>query len=66
MNTPNDPNDGKGGETSAQKIAASIQGMGDWRGETLARIRALIARKKDYNIVATGEASKLTVSSLVR
>lgn len=50
MNTPNDPNDGKGGETSAQKIAASIQGMGDWRGETLARIRALI-KQADPDVI---------------
>ena len=50
MKTPNASNDGKGGESSAQKIDASIQGMGDWRGETLARIRALI-KQADPDVI---------------
>jgi len=34
--------DVKGGESPARLIDARIKGLGDWRGETLARIRALI------------------------
>ena len=33
---------GTGGETPAQLIDLKIQQLGDWRGETLARVRALI------------------------
>ena len=34
--------EGKGGESSSQAIDARIDELGDWRGEMLARIRALI------------------------
>jgi hypothetical protein len=33
-----------GGESPSQLIDARIEELGDWRGETLARIRALIKR----------------------
>ena len=36
------PNDGKGGESPSQLIDARVKELGDWRGETLARLRALI------------------------
>jgi hypothetical protein len=32
----------KGGDNPSQLIDARIAGLGDWRGETLARVRALI------------------------
>ncbi len=32
----------KDGETASQRIDARIQELGDWRGQTLSRIRALI------------------------
>ena len=35
-------NDGDGGPTPSQLIDARIEELGDWRGETLARIRALV------------------------
>jgi hypothetical protein len=34
--------DGKGGDPASQLIAARIKALGDWRGETLARVRLLI------------------------
>ena len=34
--------EGTGGASPSQLIGASIKALGDWRGETLARIRALI------------------------
>jgi hypothetical protein len=34
--------EGKGGDTPAQLIDARIAALSDWRGETLARVRALI------------------------
>lgn len=43
---------GTGGETPAQLIDARIQALGDWRGQTLARIRALI-READPDVVET-------------
>jgi hypothetical protein len=36
--------EGKGGESPSQLIDARIKELGDWRGETLARIRILIKR----------------------
>jgi hypothetical protein len=35
-------NEGKGGTSRSRLIDAKIKALGDWRGETLARIRALI------------------------
>ena len=42
--------DGKGGEAPAALIDARIAALGDWRGETLARVRALI-READSDII---------------
>jgi hypothetical protein len=35
-------NDSKGGDSPSQLIDARIEELGDWRGETLARVRALV------------------------
>ena len=45
-------NDGASEASPAQLIDAKIQALGDWRGETLARIRALI-RQADPEVVET-------------
>ena len=37
-----DSKDGKVGDSPSQLINARINELGDWRGETLARVRALI------------------------
>ncbi|MFL5198581.1 MAG: DUF1801 domain-containing protein, partial [Microvirga sp.] len=42
--------DGKGGDSASYLIDARIGELGDWRGETLARIRALI-READPDVV---------------
>jgi len=39
---PKDENDSANGETPTQLIDARIAALGDWRGETLTKIRALI------------------------
>ncbi len=36
--------EGNGGESPSQLIDARIEELGDWRGETLARVRALVKR----------------------
>jgi len=36
------PKEGEGGDSPSQLIDARIKDLGDWRGETLARIRRLI------------------------
>ena len=41
-NRKNGSEEGKGGGSPSQLIDARIEELGDWRGETLARIRALI------------------------
>ena len=41
---------GNGGESPARLIDARIEELGDWRGETLARIRTLI-RQADPDVV---------------
>ncbi|WP_332680705.1 DUF1801 domain-containing protein [Bosea sp. (in: a-proteobacteria)] len=40
----------EGGDTPSQLIDARIKELGDWRGETLARVRALI-RQADAEVV---------------
>src|SRR5438445_7288500 len=40
--TTSGPKDGKGGASPSELIDARVEELGDWRGETLARIRALI------------------------
>jgi hypothetical protein len=42
--------EGGGGESPAQLIDARIRELGDWRGETLARVRALI-KEADPDVV---------------
>ena len=42
--------EGKGGETPSQLIDARISELGDWRGETLARIREFI-KQADPDVV---------------
>ena len=42
--------EGKGGASPARLIDARIKKLGDWRGETLARVRSLI-KEADPNVV---------------
>ena len=42
--------EGKGGDSPSQLIDARIEELGDWRGETLARVRSLI-READPEVV---------------
>jgi hypothetical protein len=42
MNTKSDSNERDGGDSPSQIIDARIKELGDWRGETLARVRMLI------------------------
>jgi hypothetical protein len=42
--------DGKGGDTPSQLIDARIEELGDWRGETLARVRSLV-KQADPEVV---------------
>ncbi|MDQ3726316.1 MAG: DUF1801 domain-containing protein [Actinomycetota bacterium] len=46
----NVPMTGKAGDTPAQLIDARIAELGDWRGETLARVRSLI-KEADPDVV---------------
>jgi hypothetical protein len=50
--TSGDTTEAAGEETASQLIDARIQALGDWRGETLARVRALIKRA-DPEVVET-------------
>jgi hypothetical protein len=45
-----DSNDGKGGDSPSRLIDARIAELGDWRGETLARVRILI-KQADPEVV---------------
>jgi hypothetical protein len=38
------PTEAKGGDSPSRLIDARIKALGDWRGETLARVRALIKK----------------------
>jgi hypothetical protein len=42
--------EGKGGESTSQLIDARIKQLGDWRGETLARVRSII-KQADPEVV---------------
>jgi hypothetical protein len=42
--------EGKGGDSPSQRIDAQIKELSDWRGETLARVRALI-KQADPEVV---------------
>src|ERR671917_1104781 len=44
------PKDGNGGDSPSRLIDARIKELGDWRGETLARVRALI-KEADPDVV---------------
>src|SRR3954453_23088719 len=48
--TRNDSKQGKEGESPSRLIDARIEELGDWRGETLARVRRLI-RDADPEVV---------------
>jgi hypothetical protein len=42
--------EGKGGDSPSQLIDARIEELGDWRGETLARVRSLV-KQADPDVV---------------
>src|SRR3954467_13589339 len=48
--TKSDSKQAKGGESPSQLIDARIEELGDWRGETLARVRGLI-KEADPEVV---------------
>jgi hypothetical protein len=50
MKNKSDSTEGKGGDSPSQLIDARIAELGDWRGETLARIRSLI-KQADPEVV---------------
>ncbi len=50
MKKTNDDSTGEAGKAASEFIDAKISELGDWRGETLARVRALI-RKADPDVV---------------
>jgi hypothetical protein len=50
MKTTSNSDEGNGGGTPSQRIDAQIREMGDWRGETLARVRVLI-KQADPDVV---------------
>jgi len=45
-----DPQEGKAGDSPSRLIEARIKELADWRGETLARVRALI-KQADPDVV---------------
>jgi hypothetical protein len=49
-NAESDSKGGQGGDSPAQLIDARIEELGDWRGEMLARVRALI-KEADPQVV---------------
>jgi hypothetical protein len=50
MPKKNDSKEGNGGRSPSELIDARIEELGDWRGETLARIRALV-KQADSEVV---------------
>ena len=50
MKTKSGANEGKAGDSPARLIDARIKKLGDWRGETLARVRSLI-KQADPEVV---------------
>jgi hypothetical protein len=50
MTTKSSSNEGEGGESPSRLIDARLEQLGDWRGETLARIRTLI-KEADPDVV---------------
>src|SRR5213592_744264 len=55
--------EGKGGDSPSQRINARIKELSDWRGETLARIRALI-KQADPEVVEEVKLRKPSNSML--
>ena len=49
-NTKNSSNEGKGPDSPSRLIDARIKELGDWRGQTLARVRMLI-KQADPDVV---------------
>jgi hypothetical protein len=45
-----DSKEGKGGDSPSQLIDARVRELGDWRGETLARVRSLV-KQADPEVV---------------
>lgn len=54
------PEPGEEGATASQRIDAKIAALGDWRGQTLARIRALI-HQADPDILETVKWGRVPV-----
>jgi hypothetical protein len=52
MKTKTSSEEGPGGDSPSQLIDARIRELGDWRGETLARVRALI-HEADPDVIET-------------
>jgi hypothetical protein len=50
MKKKSDSKEGKGGESPSRLIDARIAQLGDWRGETLARVRSLV-KQADPEVV---------------
>jgi hypothetical protein len=50
MKRKSDSKEGRGGDSPSQLIDARIEELGDWRGETLARVRALV-KQADPEVV---------------
>ena len=48
--TTSDPEEGKGGASFSQEFEARVEELNDWRGEMLARVRALI-QQADADVV---------------
>jgi hypothetical protein len=48
--TKSSSEEGKGGDSPSQLIDARIEELGDWRGETLARVRSLV-KQADPEVV---------------
>ena len=50
MKRKSDSKEGKGGDSPSQLIDARIEELGDWRGDTLARVRGLV-KQADPEVV---------------
>jgi hypothetical protein len=77
MKKASSPNEAKGGDAAPRLIDARIKELGDWRGETLARVRMLIKQAdpevieewkwrgvpvwSHAGIISTGETYKIVV-----
>src|SRR5688500_7505681 len=63
MKTKSAPKEAKAGDSPAQLIDAKIKKLGDWRGETLARVRAVI-KQADPEVVEEVQWRKPSNSTL--